>query len=177
LRRHLYNIQQALPQSPRPWLDCGAKTISWGACEETYVDVSEFERLSETPETFGQAAKIYAGDFLPRIDHEWVSTLRERLRRRACRVLQQLISHCWSNGEKVKALEYVEQLLLHDPWREDALRYLLTLRFHAGDRAGALAYYRGFCKRLGSELGVDPMPETIKCVEAITRGYAPAIEA
>jgi DNA-binding SARP family transcriptional activator len=73
----------------------------------------------------------------------------------------------------VNALEYVEQLLVHDPWREDALRDLLTLRFNAGDRAGALAYYRAFCKRLGAEFGVDPMPETVKCVEAIARGYAP----
>jgi DNA-binding SARP family transcriptional activator len=177
LRRHLHKLHQALPESPRPWIVCDAKTISWGAGEETYVDVAEFERLSEAPETLALAAKLYAGDFLPRLDHEWALALRERLRRRACRVLEQLILQCWSNGEKAKALEHVEQLLLHDPWREDALRYLLTLRFHVGDRAGALAYYRGFCKRLDSELGVDPMPETIKCAEAITRGYAPAIEA
>jgi DNA-binding SARP family transcriptional activator len=177
LRRHLHNLQQALPKSEQPWIVCDAKTISWARSEDTYVDVFEFERLSERPETFRSAAEIYAGDFLPRIDHEWVTSLRERLRRRACRVFEQLISHCWTNGEKRKALEFVEQLLVHDPWREDALRHLLALRFHAGDRAGALAYYRGFCKRLESELGVDPMPETIKCAEAIIHGYAPQIEA
>ena len=33
------------------------------------------------------------------------------------------------------------------------------LRFNAGDRAGALAYYRRFCQRLGSEFGVEPMPD------------------
>lgn len=177
LRRHLHNLQQALPKSEQPWIVCDAKTIAWARGEETYVDVFEFERLSERPETFRLAAELYAGDFLPRLDHEWATSLRERLRRRASRVLEQLISHCWAIGEKLKTLEYVEQLLLLDPWREDALRRLLTLRFHAGDRAGALAYYRGFCKRLVSELGVDPMPETIQCVEAITRGYAPQMEA
>lgn len=174
LRRHLHKLQQALPQSPKPWLVCDAQTISWARSEDVYVDVCEFERLSETPETFSVAAKLYAGDFLPRLDHEWASSVRERLRRRACRVLEHLISHSWTRGEKRTALEYVEQLLVHDPWREDALRDLLTLRFHAGDRAGALAYYRGFCKRLDSELGVEPMPETVQCVEAIARGCAPA---
>jgi DNA-binding SARP family transcriptional activator len=174
LRRHLYNLHQALPPSARPWLHCDSKTICWARSDETYVDVTEFERLSENPETFSLAAKVYAGDFLPRVDHEWASTIRERLRRRACRVLEQLISLCRSNGDNLSALDYVEQLLLQDPWREDAIRDLLMLRFNAGDRAGALAYYRGFCKRLDAEFGIGPMPETAKCAEEIARGYATA---
>ena len=73
-------------------------------------------------------------------------------------------------ADRSAALEYVEQLLGHHPWREDALRDLLMLRFNAGDRAGALAYYRRFCQPLGSEFGVEPMPETVKCFESISSG-------
>ena len=176
LRRHLHKLHQALPQSARPWIVCDAQTLTWGPSDETFVDVAEFERLSETPQTFGQAAKLYTGDFLPRLDHEWASSLRERLRRRIVHVLEQLIAQCRVNCDRSGALEYVEQLLGHDPWREDALRDLMLLRFSAGDRAGALAYYRSFCQRLGSEFGVEPMPETVKCLEAIARGCVHPVE-
>ncbi len=170
LRRHLHNLHKALPRSARPWIVCETQTISWGPSDETFVDVTEFERCSEMPQTFDQAAKLYAGDFLPRLDHEWASSLRERLRRRIVRVLELLIAQCQANGDCSGALEYVEQLLGHDPWREDALRDLMMMRFNAGDRAGALAYYRRFCQRLGSEFGVEPMPETVKCLELISNG-------
>lgn len=177
LRRHLHKLHQALPQSDRPWIVCDTQTISWGPSDETFVDVAEFERLSETPPTFDQAAKLYAGDFLPRLDHEWVSSLRDRLRRRIVRVLELLIAQCRAHCDRSGALEYVEQLLGHDPWREDALRDLMLLRFNAGDRAGALSYYRRFCQRLGSEFGVEPMPETVKCLEAIARGCVDALDS
>ena len=85
-------------------------------------------------------------------------------------MLELLIAQCRANGDRSGALEYVEQLLGHDPWREDALRDLILLRFNAGDRAGALAYYRRFFQRLGSEFGVEPMPETVKCFESISNG-------
>jgi DNA-binding SARP family transcriptional activator len=171
LRRHLHRLHQALPpQSARPWIVCDTQTISWGPSDETFVDVAEFERFSETPQTFDQAAKLYVGDFLPRLDHEWVSGLRERLRRRIVRVLELLIAQCRANGDCSGALEYVEQLLAHDPWREDAVRDLLLLRFNAGDRAGSLSYYRRFCQRLALEFGVEPMPDTVKCFESISNG-------
>ena len=56
LRRHLHKLHQALPQSGRPWIVCDTQTISWGPSGETFVDVAEFERFSETPRTFDQAA-------------------------------------------------------------------------------------------------------------------------
>ena len=52
------------------------------------------------------------------------------------------------------------------------MRQLLTLRYRAGDRAGALAYYRRFCERLRAEFDVEPMPETVACCQAIVRGTA-----
>ena len=108
LRRHLHKLHQGLPQSGHPWIVCDTQSISWGPRDETFVDVAEFERLSETPQTFDQAAKLYAGDFLPRIDHEWVSSLRERLRRRIVRVLERLIAQCRASCNRSAALEYVE---------------------------------------------------------------------
>jgi DNA-binding SARP family transcriptional activator len=70
-------------------------------------------------------------------------------------------------------LRYVELLLGADPWREDALRELMLLRYRLGDRAGALSYFRDFSGRLKSEFDADPMPETMRCRELIARGAQP----
>lgn len=177
LRRHLYRLQQALPAAaPGAWVACGTKTVSWRPAGETWVDVAEFERLGARPESLEPAAQLYAGEFLPQFDHEWALAVRERLRRRACRVLDELIRQKASGGDTLGAVHYAQELFLQDPWREDTLRQLMVLRFCAGDRAGALAYYREFRKRLQSELGVDPMPETVRCHENIACGYLPAAE-
>jgi DNA-binding SARP family transcriptional activator len=132
--------------------------------------VAEFERLSQIPEALESAANLYVGEFVPYLEHEWIVAFRERLRRRACRVLEQLIKQKSASGDIVGALNYTEELLAHDPWREDALRQLMLLRFRVSDRAGALAYYRGFRERLRAEFDVDPMPETVKCHEMILVG-------
>jgi DNA-binding SARP family transcriptional activator len=72
-------------------------------------------------------------------------------------------------GDTVGALRYVEDLLAHDPWREDVLRDLMDLRWRIGDRAGALATFRDFSRRLRTELAADPMPETVHVVQTISQ--------
>ena len=56
-----------------------------------------------------------------------------------------------------------------DPFREDALRQLMAVRYEAGDRSGALQTYEQFARRLREELGVEPMPETAALREAVIR--------
>jgi len=45
-----------------------------------------------------------------------------RLLRGACRVLEQLMSHRWPNGEKARILACLEQFLLHDDGQQRRLR-------------------------------------------------------
>jgi DNA-binding SARP family transcriptional activator len=175
LRRHIYKLHQALPASSQPWLNCTAKTVSWAPRTETLVDVSDFELLSESPETVESAAALYRGDFAPCIDHEWAVTLRERLRKRAHRVFEQAADRRSAQGDDLGALHYFDELLAHDPWREDAVRRSMLLRYRLGDRAGALAQYRRFSERLRADFEVDPMPETAECLHSIANGIMPIV--
>lgn len=172
LRRHVYLLHQALPRRRNDWIDCDTRSIRWTAGSQTWVDSVEFEQLSELPGHLEAAAKLYTADFAPYLEHEWIEATRERLRRRVCRVLERLIEQKIAGDDTLSALHCAEELLRHDPWREDAVRQLLTLRYRAGDRAGALAYYRRFCERLRAEFDVEPMPETVACCQAIVRGTA-----
>jgi DNA-binding SARP family transcriptional activator len=178
LRRHVYKLQHAFPASGEPWVCCSAKSIAWSHPEQTWVDVNEFRRFSADPTTLAKAASLYGGDFLPFADHEWAANLRERLRREACATLEALVRRETRSADPYATLPYVEQLLAHDPFREDVVRTLMALRWRLGDRAGALSAYRRFGQRLADEFGVDPMPETASLYRAIVCGdLAPTVSA
>lgn len=171
LRRNLYTIGQALPPRDVPWMRCDAKTITWDpAAGTTWVDATEFEATTHSPETFEEAARLYRGEFAPKIDQEWARAIRERLERRAKRVLEELVERYNARHDVQSALGFCEQLLELDPWREDALCSTMRLRYRLGDRAGALHSYRRFRGRLNAEFGVEPMPETEDCYSAISSG-------
>ena len=72
-------------------------------------------------------------------------------------------------------MTFALQLAQHDPLREDAVRALIELRYHQGDRAGALQTYREFTGRLRTELDVEPMRETTAVYERVLNAVdAPA---
>ncbi|MDQ2857174.1 MAG: bacterial transcriptional activator domain-containing protein [Candidatus Eremiobacteraeota bacterium] len=171
LRRNLYTIQQSLPRRATPWMECDAKTVTWGAGQgDTWVDATEFQRLSESQNTLVQAARLYEGDFAPAIDHEWAAGERDRLRKSSKRTLENLVERYNAEHDVRNALQYSERLLELDPWREDALCHTMLLRYRLGDRAGAMYSYRTFCGRLHAEFGVDPMPQTERYYSAISSG-------
>jgi DNA-binding SARP family transcriptional activator len=170
LRRELYKIHRAFPPTNGSWILCDARTVGWAAGADTWVDVVEFERLCGDLATVERAIELYEGPFAPQLDHEWASALRDRLARSYSHALELAIKGRGIVGDLAGTLLYVERLLAHDPWREDALCGLILLRCRLGDRAGALSYYRQFCVRLRDEFGVEPMPETAACYERIARG-------
>jgi hypothetical protein len=49
----------------------------------------------------------------------------------------------------------------------------MVLRFESGDRAGALAEFESFERRLAQEIGAQPMPETRAVYESLRRGKTP----
>ncbi len=100
---------------------------------------------------------------------DWLLYERERLRTLYFADLDRLILRSRAQADLPAALSYAQLLAQRDPLHEDALRRLMTLRYEAGDRSGAIQEYERFVRRLRDELGVDPMPETVALYEAIAR--------
>ncbi|HTU70304.1 MAG TPA: BTAD domain-containing putative transcriptional regulator [Candidatus Baltobacteraceae bacterium] len=170
LRRQLYVIDQALGAGERSVFARKARIVSWAEHLEVFVDASEFNRLCGREDGLEEAAALYGGDFAPYLDHEWVLSVRDRLRRQMCGVLDRLIAQSRIRNDVHRRQHYIERLLSVDPWREDAVRELMILRYLCGDRAGALRYYQAFAANLRAEFGVEPMPETAKCFQSIFNG-------
>ncbi len=171
----LYAIDHTLSGEDASVLTRNSQFVSWANDTEVQVDALEFMRLSDHPETLEDAAAVYGGDFAPQIDHKWGREIRDRLQRKMCHVLDQLIAQYRNSQDPRRSLDYVERLLSVDPWREDVVRDFMMMRYFVGDRVGALRFYRSFVQNLRSEFDVEPMPETVKCFESISNGSRPRV--
>ncbi|HEY8297625.1 MAG TPA: AAA family ATPase [Candidatus Baltobacteraceae bacterium] len=169
LRRHLYRLQQALPRSDVPWILAEGPTVRWNPDAPLWCDAIEFERLIENPETLEDAAALYRGDLVDTVYDDWIETRRERYRARYLDALAQLTLRYRSRRDFDRAEFYAQRTIESDPWREDALRALMAIRYAGGDRSGALEIFDRFAQRLQSEMRIEVMPETIAVRDAILR--------
>lgn len=169
LRRHLHDLQKALPPDAEhsPWLVVERDSVQWNTASAATLDVDDFERLGRDDATKSLAVDLYRGDLLEGIYDDWLFPERERLRGKYLHCLVDLVRMHGSERDFERAIEFAERLLSVEPWREDMLRELLILRYESGDRAGALHMYADFVKRLRADMSADPMPETRALYDAI----------
>ena len=170
LRRHLFYLtNDVLPPAPAktPWILADKRTIGWNPAAPAWCDVREYERLAADAGSAAAAVGLYRGDLLEGLEDEWLQAPRERLREKQVHLLLSLIEASRNARAHAAGIGYARQLLAIDPWREDGIRALIELRSATGDRAGALATYRDFVKRLDAEMGVAPMPETSRVYERV----------
>jgi DNA-binding SARP family transcriptional activator len=168
LRRHLHRALSALPdaQPHLPWILADKVTLRWNPQAALGLDTAEYERLCAAGDREAAVA-LYRGDYLEDFYEDWVVFERERLRERHFSNLIALVDERRRALDYPAAIAFAQELLRLDPLREDAIRRLMSLRFAAGDRSGALADFETFNRRLRDELSADPMPETMALLEAI----------
>ena len=179
LRYNLYYLLNGVLPKGRdiPWIAGDKRSIQWNPAAPLWLDVSEFERLALESDGGLEAVELYTADLAEGVDDEWLTPSRERLRERQCALLATLIEAARAQHELPRAIEYAQRLLRHDPWREDAVRALMSLRYDSGDRGGALLAYREFAKRLSDEIGVEPMSETTATYKGIAEPASAPVES
>jgi DNA-binding SARP family transcriptional activator/tetratricopeptide (TPR) repeat protein len=167
VRRKLHLLQRALPKSRDPWIVTTATSVGWNPNAPCRLDIAEFERLSASDETLVEADALYGGDLLVDLYDDWIVRERDRLRTLAMNNLLTLVAQAQKRRDYPAAIRYAQRLRVLDPWREDAVRALIALRYEAGDRAGALTEYERFRAGVAAEMGVEPMPETVCVYERV----------
>ncbi|MFQ5460161.1 MAG: BTAD domain-containing putative transcriptional regulator, partial [Anaerolineae bacterium] len=188
LRRHLHVLLRGLPpaEDDKPWLILDRSTLRWNIDSDFTLDVAEYEALLAGIEaasptqgpgaamaSLEQAAALYAGDLLPESYDDWVLSERERLRQLQCEALFRLVGLQASRGRPRRAIATASRLVGHDPLFEEGHRLLMGLQYLAGDRGAALHAYRQGEAVLAQELGVEPLPATVRLAAAVQGGEAP----
>jgi DNA-binding SARP family transcriptional activator/predicted ATPase len=169
LRRYLSHLSHALPPAAtdRPWLMISRTTVQWNPDSEYWLDVAAFEQACSQDDPI--VTELYRGELLTDVFDDWLLYERERLRNLYLATLERLARQALGQHRYSEASNYTRLMLDADPLHEDYIRLLISIRYAAGDRAGALADYDRFRRELQSELDTEPMPETVALYEAIVR--------
>jgi predicted ATPase/DNA-binding SARP family transcriptional activator len=138
-------------------------------------DVTEFERAMLEFD-FARAVALYRGPLLDGLEleeasafDEWLDLKRDGFERAFQRALAGLADQLETAGLRDQSLRQHLRLIEINPLLELHQRHVMRLRGLSGERAEAVSGFERFRDLLESELGLEPMPETLRLVEQIRR--------
>ena len=135
--------------------------------EMLWVDAPAFEESFHAGR-MDDALALYRGDFLhglfvadtgPELERQ-IDEERARLRTMAGQAAWALAEARRSAGDRVAAAELARRAANLSPDSEADVARLISFLDESGDRAGALAAYDDFARRLRAEYEAEPSPET-----------------
>jgi DNA-binding SARP family transcriptional activator len=119
---------------------------------------------------FEEALSLYAGPFLPESVHDdWAEPHRAALHDLRLNVLGWLSGTHAAHEEWEQVATLCREILDADPYREDAIRQLLTSLAATGRLAEVERTYRACRDRIWEDLQVEPAPETLRLYQQLTR--------
>jgi serine/threonine-protein kinase len=142
--------------------------------ETLRCDATEFEQACESA-NWQRATELYRGDLLagvfigdasPEFEH-WLEGERERLRRRAAAAAWSIVEIAERAGDPMTAAPWARRAVELSPDDEAGVRRLIRILDRRGDRAGALSAYEAFRRRMATQYGAVPSPETDALVATI----------
>ena len=175
----LWHIHRALPRGDFVLAD--AQTVQFNAASDYWLDTEEFQVSGSSvsgspnlkPETMRpetvrlevkrleHAVALYRGDFLEGFYDDWCLEERYRLEGLYLEALGRLVAAHEALDQPQEALRYAGLLLARDPLREDMHCTAIRLHVRLGNRADAVRQ-AWWCRAvLQTELGIEPMPETV----------------
>jgi len=176
LRVVLSNLRQVLA----PYLLITRETVGLNPEFAPWVDVLALQAALEHRPTVPDihhlqvALALYQGDLLAgfsvpdaSVFDEWAAGQRERLRQLAIFGLHELATLQVARHAYVSGIDTLNQLLILDPWHEEAHRQLMALYARSGQRSAALAQFAHCRQVLADNLGIEPSDETRTMYEAI----------
>ncbi len=128
-----------------------------------------------------EALDLYEGDLLegffisaaPEFER-WQDLTRRRLRDGAVHSALALVEQAEASGDLATAAIHARRAVRLGPDDESVLRRLVTLLERLGDRAGALAAYERFARRLATDYEAEPAAETQALAAALRVRQIPA---
>jgi DNA-binding SARP family transcriptional activator len=153
-----------------PWLDID--TQRFGSVVKRLLEPDEATNAGA--ESFVRdlegAIETYAGPFLDGEDADWILEERERLHSLFIRAAAELMRHYGRLERYEEAVAVARRILATDPYRESIHRDLVVLLLLNGQRGEALRQHDRWRSLLHQELGIGPMPQTLRLAEEIRSG-------
>jgi DNA-binding SARP family transcriptional activator/sugar lactone lactonase YvrE len=147
---------------PGTWVDVFAAESAARDAEERLAAGAPDEAIAGAM----LAESLLREPFMPGEDGNWVQTKRRECEGLRARALNTLADASLQSGRMEASLQWAEQAVAIEPFRDSGYRRLMAAHAAAGNRAEALQVYDRCRRLLAEELGAYPSPET----EAVYRG-------
>jgi len=141
------------------------------------LDLAEFEQHLATAKSadevrpreqaYRDAIALYNGQFCEGIYAEWCLLAREQLERHYLHAQGQVMGGLIQRQEYEEAIIIGQEILVHDPLREEVHRAVMRCFWNMGQRARAVRQFQRCARLLQTELQILPMPETISLFRQI----------
>lgn len=178
LRRHLYLLRNALPETLRPALKISTQNVSFDLPSNVWVDVTAFEQPVSSFSEMEAAVTLYTGELAQGVEaDDFILVRREELRNRYLGLLLALAQTCMEKENLASVIRWTRKLISHDPWNEEAVRLCMTAEARLGNRPAALTMYKTLEENLQSDIGAQPMPETMALYRDILHNHLPPVTA
>lgn len=150
--------------------DRDSETYLFDKSTNYQYDVEQFERLlaktrgarpDKAEELYRQALSLYEGDYLEDSYSDWCVTRREQLRRQHQDALGDLANLLLAKGAFRESIQFFQETLEKDPYRERAMRGIMRCLALSGEPAVAIQRYLSYAEFLELELGTSPAKETM----------------
>ena len=139
-------------------------------------DAVAFDEAVEA-ERFEEALELYKGDLAPGFHadasaefEQWLEAERKRRRQASLDAARVLAGHAREAGRLQEAVAWARRARAIAPLSERAVRDLVEVLAAAGDRTAALDVFDTFADRLAMEYELEPSPELVERVQAVTEG-------
>lgn len=183
LNTTLWRLRRLLEPPPIPpgtYLLAEGDTLAFNSASHYWLDVDEFRSRIEVAKSqppsapaeiqnLQAAVELYRAPFLEDLYDDWVLREQEWLRELYLDALQRLLTGYRARGDYTAALACGQRLIATDPLREETHRELMDLYRRLGQRTAALRQYEACRQVLATELGIEPMVETVALYEQIKR--------
>lgn len=181
LRTAMWRLNRCLGKLGTPLIECDHGTIRFRRSPGLWIDVTAFEtRLRQVLQRsymdwnvldarrLQRALNLYSGEFLQGHDFDWLVPERQKYQELYLDGLSALTAWQMRAGLLQHAKWTARQALRLDPLREDLHRCLMRIFLDLGQRSQAVLQYRDLGRLLEAELGIAPMDETRRLLEAAT---------
>lgn len=116
-----------------------------------------------------KAVSLYHGDFLPKMDQDWVTIEREKLRQDFMRSALTLMDLYLDSGKYTEAISISRRALEEDLYDEAVYRGSMVAYSALNDRPAVARQFERCKQLLKKDLNLEPSPQTIKLYNSLTQ--------
>ena len=183
-RENLRGLLYTMRQSVGDYLIITRQTVAFNRHASYWMDIEIFDRYLTAnqsaidPLLHTQILQLYQGEFLngfyvqnAPVFETWLAAQRQYWHTLALQGWQQLVNYYLDQAQYQAGLAATRQLLILEPWQEEAHRQQMIMLARSGQQNAALAQYERCCQILRDEMDAPPSSATTLLYEQIKAGH------